>query len=102
MLLLVYKTQNISQIQTWSLTRPDPQYDNVQHIICCDTYATYAYDFDFENNNGFSRNSNASPVLQFAFQYTIIVLPEENFTKGSISLDRPKYSLKRRLKIRTL
>jgi hypothetical protein len=40
--------------------------------------------------------------LQFAFQYTVIVPPEENFKKGSISLDRPKYSLKRRLRIRTL
>jgi hypothetical protein len=40
--------------------------------------------------------------VQFAFQYTVIVLPEENFEKGPISLDRPKYSLKRRLKIRTL
>ena len=81
---------------------PDPQYDNVQHIICCDTYPTYAYDFDFENNIGFSRNSDAPPVLQFAFQYTVIILPKENFKKGSISLDRSKYSLKRRLKIRTL
>jgi hypothetical protein len=81
---------------------PDPQYDNVQHIICCDTYATYSYDFDFENNNGFSNNSDAPPVLQFAFQYTVIVRPEENFKKGPISLDRLKYSLKRRLKIRTL
>ncbi|XP_021901407.1 protein transport protein SEC23 [Carica papaya] len=33
----------------------DPQYENVQHIICCDSYATYAYDFDFANNTGFSR-----------------------------------------------
>lgn len=81
---------------------PDPQYENVQHIICCDTYATYAYDFEFENSNGFSRNSDAPPVLQFAFQYTIIVPPEENVKKGSISLDRPNYSLKRRLRIRTL
>lgn len=34
---------------------PDPQYENVQHIICCDSYATYAYDFEFANNVGFSR-----------------------------------------------
>ena len=25
---------------------PDPQYENVQHIICCDSLATYAYDFE--------------------------------------------------------
>lgn len=34
---------------------PDPQYENVQHIICCDSFATYAYDFEFANNVGFSR-----------------------------------------------
>ncbi|KAB2002748.1 hypothetical protein E1A91_D11G089900v1 [Gossypium mustelinum] len=34
---------------------PDPQYENVQHIICCDFFATYAYDFDFANNVGFYR-----------------------------------------------
>lgn len=34
---------------------PDPQYENVQHIICCDSYATYAYDFEFANDVGFSR-----------------------------------------------
>lgn len=34
---------------------PDPQYENVQHIICCDSYATYAYDFDFANASGFAR-----------------------------------------------
>lgn len=37
---------------------PDPQYENVQHIICCDSYATYAYDFEFANNVGFSRYLN--------------------------------------------
>ena len=37
---------------------PDPQYENVQHIICCDSYATYAYDFEFANNVGFSRYIN--------------------------------------------
>lgn len=34
---------------------PDPQYENVQHIICCDAFATYAYEFDFANTTGFSR-----------------------------------------------
>jgi hypothetical protein len=32
---------------------PDPQYENVQHIICCDSHATYAYDFEFSNLSGF-------------------------------------------------
>ncbi|PWZ17830.1 Protein transport protein Sec24B [Zea mays] len=48
---------------------PDPQYESVQHIICCDSFATYAYDFEFSHNNGFSSY---------------------------------KFSLKRRLRIRTL
>lgn len=34
---------------------PDPQYENVQHIICCDSYATYAYDFEFEDTKGFAK-----------------------------------------------
>lgn len=34
---------------------PDPEYENVQHIICCDSYATYAYDFEFAKVEGFSR-----------------------------------------------
>lgn len=42
---------------------PDPQYENVQHIICCDSYATYAYDFDFANAAGFSRYSYVIAVI---------------------------------------
>ncbi|XP_048233875.1 protein transport protein Sec24A isoform X2 [Ricinus communis] len=38
---------------------PDPQYENVQHIICCDSYATYAYDFDFASTEGFSRGKHS-------------------------------------------
>ncbi|XP_052206812.1 protein transport protein SEC24-1 isoform X2 [Diospyros lotus] len=81
---------------------PDPQYENVQHIICCDSYATYAYDFDFANNVGFSRLSTESPILQIAFQYTIVVPPQELSSSGPSSASRGKYSLKRRLRIRTM
>ena len=35
--------------------------------------------FDFENNIGFNRNSDAPPVLKFAFQYTVIIRPEASF-----------------------
>ncbi|KAL7595775.1 protein transport protein Sec24-like At3g07100 [Lactuca sativa] len=72
---------------------PDPQYENVQHVICCDSYATYAYDFDFANNYGFSRHTAELPMLQLAFQYTVIVPPTET---------NSKYTLKRRLRIRTM
>ncbi|XP_054812670.1 protein transport protein SEC23 D [Prosopis cineraria] len=81
---------------------PDPQYENVQHIICCDSYATYAYDFEFENNVGFSRHASEVPTLQIAFQYTVVVPPEELSSSGTTSTSRTKHSLKRRLRIRTL
>ncbi|XP_034688407.1 protein transport protein Sec24-like At3g07100 [Vitis riparia] len=81
---------------------PDPQYENVQHIICCDSYVTYAYDFDFANTTGFSRHTSEPPMLQIAFQYTVVVPPDELSTPGSVSASRPKHCLKRRLRIRTL
>ncbi|KAJ4724828.1 protein transport protein SEC24-like [Melia azedarach] len=81
---------------------PDPQYENVQHIICCDSYATYAYDFDFANAAGFSRHAAEQPMLQIAFQYTVVVLPEELASAGLGSASRGKHSLKRRLRIRTM
>ncbi|KAL4011437.1 hypothetical protein IC575_028496 [Cucumis melo] len=79
---------------------PDPQYENVQHIICCDSYATYAYDFEFANNVGFSRHAPGFPIVQIAFQYTVVVPPEE--LSSSLSSSRTGHSLKRRLRIRTI
>ncbi|RYR70571.1 hypothetical protein Ahy_A03g017040 isoform C [Arachis hypogaea] len=81
---------------------PDPQYENVQHIICCDSYATYAYDFVFENNVGFSRNKSDVPTIQIAFQYSVVVPPEELSNLAGVSTNRTIHSLKRRLRIRTL
>ncbi|KAK9079171.1 hypothetical protein SSX86_000841 [Deinandra increscens subsp. villosa] len=81
---------------------PDPQYENVQHIICCDSYATYAYDFDFANTYGFARHTNELPMLQLAFQYTVVVPPKKNPTSGSNQTNRSKYTIKRRLRIRTM
>ncbi|KAM7272639.1 hypothetical protein ACFE04_027302 [Oxalis oulophora] len=81
---------------------PDPQYENVQHIICCDSYATYAYDFDFANTFGFSRHPSEQPMIQIAFQYTVVVPPAEEPDTGLGTLNRGRYSLKRRLRIRTL
>ncbi|XP_022142397.1 protein transport protein sec24, partial [Momordica charantia] len=79
---------------------PDPQYENVQHIICCDSYATYAYDFEFGNNVGFSRHASVFPIVQIAFQYTVVVPPEE--LSSSVPSSRTEHSLKRRLRIRTI
>ncbi|KAI5592716.1 hypothetical protein BDE02_04G172500 [Populus trichocarpa] len=81
---------------------PDPQYENVQHIICCDSFATYAYDFDFTSATGFSRYASEQPVLQIAFQYTVVVPPEELSSPRLVSASRGKHLLKRRLRIRTL
>ncbi|KAL3689756.1 hypothetical protein R1sor_016065 [Riccia sorocarpa] len=86
----------------------DPQYENLQHIICCDQYATYALDFEFSSPQGFSRNNEAPPVIQIAFKYTVI-LPVEDDEKyassGSAngsSLTRQRYMLKKRLRLRTV
>ncbi|XP_024964793.1 protein transport protein Sec24B-like [Cynara cardunculus var. scolymus] len=81
---------------------PDPQYENVQHVICCDSYATYAYDFDFVNDTGFSRHTAEPPTLQLAFQYTVVVPPQELSSSQLGLSSRSKYMLKRRLRIRTM
>ncbi|OIW08495.1 hypothetical protein TanjilG_03171 [Lupinus angustifolius] len=81
---------------------PDPQYENVQHIICCDSYATYAYDFVFENNVGFSRTQSDVPTIQIAFQYAVVVPPVDLPDSERVSTSRTTHSLKRRLRIRTL
>lgn len=81
---------------------PDPEYENVQHIICCDSYATYAYDFEFANDVGFSRHTSELPMVQIAFQYTVVVPPEELSNSGSSAARRSQHSLQRRLRIRTV
>ncbi|XVF19704.1 hypothetical protein REPUB_Repub11eG0133600 [Reevesia pubescens] len=98
---------------------PDPQYENVQHIICCDSFATYAYDFDFANNVGFSMYNLLITVLflWLIFEFANILLndlwcrlhfnillscPLRNSVSGLVSSSRGKHSLKRRLRIRTL
>ncbi|EMS61482.1 Protein transport protein Sec24C [Triticum urartu] len=78
---------------------PDPQYENVQHIICCDSFATYAYDFDFTHADGFSRHTEPA-VVQIAFQYSVIEPVEVASGNGPQSY--PRFCLKRRLRIRTL
>jgi len=42
-------------IQQYGHFFPDPQYMHVQHINCCDSFATYSYDFEFEKDSQFSR-----------------------------------------------
>ncbi|XP_042068367.1 protein transport protein Sec24A-like isoform X1 [Salvia splendens] len=81
---------------------PDPEYENVQHIICCDSFATYAYDFDFLGDVGFSLHSKERPTLQIAFQYSVVVPPNELSVSSSGASKRDTYSLQRRLRIRTV
>eukprot|EP00899_Mesostigma_viride_P006955 jgi/Mesvir1/16260/Mv08506-RA.2 len=52
---------------------PDPEYENVHHIISCDPFDTYAFDFEFANAGGFGSNEECPPVVQVAFQYTILL-----------------------------
>lgn len=80
---------------------PDPQYENVQHIICCDMHATYAYDFEFTGTSGFSRTIEGPPLLQVAFQYTVMV-PLENQTLVDGGCKRKYFTLKRHLRVRTV
>ncbi|KAL1558235.1 Protein transport protein S23 D [Salvia divinorum] len=81
---------------------PDPEYENVQHIICCDSFATYAYDFDFANEVGLSMSKKELPTLQIAFQYSVVVPPNELSVSSSGISKRDTYSLQRRLRIRTI
>nr|XP_024383708.1 protein transport protein Sec24B-like isoform X2 [Physcomitrium patens] len=90
---------------------PDPEYDNVQRIICCDQFATYAFDFEFNSSSGFTRNMETPPILQMAFQYSILV-PRDGGTNTSQANGNPSnvpvssgsqaYVVKRRLRLRTL
>ncbi|RLM66017.1 protein transport protein Sec24C-like [Panicum miliaceum] len=79
---------------------PDPQYMHVQHINCCDAFATYSYDFEFEKDSQFSRKSSP-PILQIAFKYTVLVHNGDT-SDAPNSGSRSKYSLERRLRVRTI
>ncbi|KAK3144834.1 hypothetical protein QOZ80_4AG0318480 [Eleusine coracana subsp. coracana] len=79
---------------------PDPQYMHVQHINCCDSFATYSYDFEFEKDSRFSRKSSL-PILQIAFKYTVLV-HDGDASDVSNSDSRSKYSLQRRIRVRTI
>lgn len=80
---------------------PDPQYMHVQHINCCDSFASYTYDFEFEKDSQFGRKSRP-PVLQIAFKYTLIVNHGDTSDDASNSGSRSKFSLQRRLRVRTI
>ncbi|KAH7302474.1 hypothetical protein KP509_23G074800 [Ceratopteris richardii] len=100
----VYKLRTSPDLkisQSYGHFFPDPQYENVQHIICCDAFATYAYDFEFVNSSGFDRARDGLPALQMAFQYTVMT-PSESQRQGGIQIGRNCFTLQRRLRIRTV
>ncbi|KAF7009111.1 hypothetical protein CFC21_023710 [Triticum aestivum] len=80
---------------------PDPQYMHVQHINCCDSFASYTYDFEFEKDSQFSRKSRP-PILQIVFKYTMIVQHGDASDDASNSGSRSKFSVQRRLRVRTI
>ncbi|XP_048557303.1 protein transport protein Sec24B-like [Triticum urartu] len=80
---------------------PDPQYMHVQHINCCDSFASYTYDFEFEKDSQFARKSRP-PILQIAFKYTMIVHHGDTSDDASNSGSRSKFSVQRRLRVRTI
>ena len=103
---------------------PDAQYDNLYHIISCDAFDAYTFDFDFTGHSGFGRNPDQAPYLQMVFQYTVIIpLPDYVETPGSETYAEPvnsssaapssngkvngvaepaRYVIRRRLRIRTI
>ncbi|GJP53808.1 hypothetical protein CLOM_g12942 [Closterium sp. NIES-68] len=65
---------------------PDAQYEDLYHIIRCDPFDSYAFDLEFAGKKGFGQQAggksgkgkgggggNRGPVLQLAFQYTVII-----------------------------
>eukprot|EP00850_Spirogloea_muscicola_P012002 SM000076S21823 [mRNA] locus=s76:484591:488610:+ [translate_table: standard] len=110
----------------------DAQYESVQHVISCDPFDTFAFDFEFTSNNGFSRWTPAQfgkprekiplvqPILQLAFQYTVmlpIAADDEDGGESNVEASRwrpaggspvtprrrrIRHVLRRRLRLRTL
>ncbi|MCO5609922.1 hypothetical protein L7F22_064157 [Adiantum nelumboides] len=100
----IYKLRTSPELrisQSYGHFFPDPQYENVQHIICCDVHATYAYDFEFTSSSGFDRTRETLPSLQMAFQYTVMV-PSDSQNQADLTIQRKRFTLQRRLRIRSI
>ncbi|KAI5064713.1 hypothetical protein GOP47_0019408 [Adiantum capillus-veneris] len=100
----IYKLRTSPELkisQSYGHFFPDPQYENVQHIICCDVHATYAYDFEFTSSSGFDRTRETLPSLQMAFQYTVMV-PCDSQSQSDLQIQRKRFTLQRRLRVRSI
>eukprot|EP00898_Chlorokybus_atmophyticus_P008263 jgi/Chlat1/8438/Chrsp80S07919 len=79
----------------------DKRYENLHHIISCDPFDTYAYDFEFTTATGFSRYLDCPPTVQMAFQYTVLVpveAVEDDASNGSTN-HHGRWMLQRRLRL---
>lgn len=64
---------------------PDEQYDNLVHITACTPQSTFAFDFQYSNATGFSTTSEAPPMVQMVFQYSVLVPDRSQPADSSLS-----------------
>eukprot|EP00958_Prasinococcus_capsulatus_P025539 scaffold4372_cov397-Prasinococcus_capsulatus_cf.AAC.23 len=83
---------------------PDPQMEGLHHILSCDQFASFAYDFEFKGRQSFSTDSECPPTIQVAFQYSkLIAVPAEGADKAGDQDETPATQrLVRRLRIFTM
>lgn len=51
----------------------DEQYDNLAHIPACSPHSTFAFEFQHGDAGGFATTSDAPPMVQMVFQYSVLV-----------------------------
>eukprot|EP01098_Paradermamoeba_levis_P012002 TRINITY_DN5188_c0_g1_i1.p1 TRINITY_DN5188_c0_g1~~TRINITY_DN5188_c0_g1_i1.p1 ORF type:complete len:601 (-),score=181.46 TRINITY_DN5188_c0_g1_i1:68-1870(-) len=52
---------------------PDSSFENLYHVVGCDQFKTFAFDFDFTSPSGFfNREADALPTIQMVFVYNYI------------------------------
>lgn len=60
--------------RTFGPLLPDPQFEDLYHMGCCDPHQTVGFDFEFDSSEGFSSRvgmgSMGTPCVQVAFAYT--------------------------------
>lgn len=49
------------------------QYENLVHIAACQPNSTFAFDFQFTSAGGFATTIDSPPMVQMAFQYSVLV-----------------------------
>eukprot|EP00195_Chlamydomonas_chlamydogama_P017072 CAMPEP_0202896248 /NCGR_PEP_ID=MMETSP1392-20130828/5266_1 /ASSEMBLY_ACC=CAM_ASM_000868 /TAXON_ID=225041 /ORGANISM="Chlamydomonas chlamydogama, Strain SAG 11-48b" /LENGTH=777 /DNA_ID=CAMNT_0049581523 /DNA_START=303 /DNA_END=2636 /DNA_ORIENTATION=+ len=72
-LLRVRTSAGFKPVRVYGRLFADQQFDNLHHIISCDTSDTFAMDFEFTSKEGFLQEGVVTPTVQVAFQYTAVV-----------------------------